>query len=93
MRGSSREIPARLLEALEITSETVNNAVVARAVKDVQEAVKRGETIAGPLALHEVFPPMVVQMLAVGEETGPSTPCSTRWRPSTTTRSPPRWTR
>jgi type IV pilus assembly protein PilC len=59
-----------ILEALEITSETVNNTVVARAVKDVQENVKRGETIAGPLGNHEVFPPMVVQMLAVGEETG-----------------------
>jgi len=59
-----------ILEALEITSETVNNSVVSRAVKDVQDAVKRGETIAGPLGSHEVFPPMVVQMLAVGEETG-----------------------
>jgi len=59
-----------ILEALEITSETVNNTVVSRAVKDVQDAVKRGETIAGPLGSHEVFPPMVVQMLAVGEETG-----------------------
>jgi type IV pilus assembly protein PilC len=59
-----------ILEALEITSETVNNSVVSHAVKDVQDNVKRGETIAGPLAQHEVFPPMVVQMLAVGEETG-----------------------
>jgi type IV pilus assembly protein PilC len=59
-----------ILESLEITSETVNNTVVSRAVKDVQEAVKRGETIAGPLGTHDVFPPMVVQMLAVGEETG-----------------------
>lgn len=59
-----------ILEALEITSETVNNTVVSRAVKDVQENVKRGETIAGPLSAHAVFPPMVVQMLAVGEETG-----------------------
>jgi type IV pilus assembly protein PilC len=59
-----------ILEALEITSETVNNTVVAAAVKDVQRAVKQGESVAGPLARHEVFPPMVVQMLAVGEETG-----------------------
>jgi type IV pilus assembly protein PilC len=36
----------------------------------VQRAVKEGETIAKPLARHEVFPPMVTQMLAVGEETG-----------------------
>jgi type IV pilus assembly protein PilC len=59
-----------VLESLEITSETVGNTVLARAVKDTQEAVKSGEAIATPLAAHPVFPPMVVQMLAVGEETG-----------------------
>ena len=59
-----------ILEALEITSETVNNDVMSRAVKDVQEAVKRGEPIATPMTRHEIFPPMVTQMLAVGEETG-----------------------
>jgi type IV pilus assembly protein PilC len=59
-----------ILEALEITSQTVNNRVVSDAVKDVQEAVKRGETINKPLSTHAVFPPMVTQMLAVGEETG-----------------------
>ena len=59
-----------ILEALEITSETVNNTVVAGAIKQTQDAVKRGESVAAPLAAHAVFPPMVVQMLAVGEETG-----------------------
>jgi type IV pilus assembly protein PilC len=59
-----------ILEALEITSETVNNTVVARAIKDTQAAVKRGESVASELEKHDVFPPMVVQMLAVGEETG-----------------------
>ena len=59
-----------ILESLEITAETVNNHVVSEAVKDVQEAVKRGETIHQPLSQHDVFPPMVTQMLAVGEETG-----------------------
>ena len=59
-----------ILEALEITSETVNNSVVAAAVKDVQTAVKHGESVADPLSRHPIFPPMVVQMLAVGEETG-----------------------
>ena len=44
--------------------------VVSRAVQDVQNSVKEGESIAKPLGRHEVFPPMVVQMLAVGEETG-----------------------
>jgi type IV pilus assembly protein PilC len=59
-----------ILEALEITSETVNNTVVARAIKATQEAVKQGESVASELTKHAVFPPMVVQMLAVGEETG-----------------------
>jgi type IV pilus assembly protein PilC len=59
-----------ILESLEITAETVNNTVVSRAIKDVQDGVKQGESISSPLSHHEVFPPMVTQMLAVGEETG-----------------------
>jgi type IV pilus assembly protein PilC len=59
-----------ILQALEITAETVNNGPIAAAVTDVQDSVREGESIAGPLATHEVFPPMVVQMIAVGEETG-----------------------
>jgi type IV pilus assembly protein PilC len=59
-----------ILESLEITSETVGNTVVADAVKDIQSGVKQGESISKPLLGHSVFPPMVVQMMAVGEETG-----------------------
>src|SRR5207248_8594497 len=59
-----------ILESVEITSETVGNVVVQRAVKDVQKGVKTGESIARPLEAHKVFPPMVVQMMSVGEETG-----------------------
>jgi type IV pilus assembly protein PilC len=59
-----------ILQSLDIVSETVNNHVVSEAVHDVQANVKEGETIAKPLARHQVFPPMVVQMLSVGEETG-----------------------
>ncbi|HVF75054.1 MAG TPA: type II secretion system F family protein [Acidimicrobiales bacterium] len=60
-----------ILESLEITSETVGNTVVAKAVKDMQEGVKQGEPIAKRMAEHDkIFPPMVTQMLAVGEETG-----------------------
>src|SRR4051794_2109632 len=47
-----------ILESLEITSETVGNVVVQRAVKDVQKGVKTGESIAKPLEAHKVFPPM-----------------------------------
>ncbi len=59
-----------ILTALEITADTVNNGVIGNAVNDVKLSVKEGESVAGPLASHEVFPPMVVQMIAVGEETG-----------------------
>jgi type IV pilus assembly protein PilC len=59
-----------ILQSLEIVSDTVNNGVMSKAVRDVQDAVREGESLATPLAKHAVFPPMVVQMLAVGEETG-----------------------
>ncbi len=59
-----------ILQALDIVADTVNNKVMSRAVVDVQQSVREGESIAKPLAKHAVFPPMVVQMLAVGEETG-----------------------
>jgi type IV pilus assembly protein PilC len=59
-----------ILQALDIVAETVNNKVISHAVIDVQSSVREGESIAKPLSTHAVFPPMVVQMLAVGEETG-----------------------
>lgn len=59
-----------ILQALDIVKETVGNAVVSGALTDVQAAVKEGEAIAKPLERHAIFPPMVVQMIAVGEETG-----------------------
>jgi type IV pilus assembly protein PilC len=59
-----------ILEALEIVSDTVSNTVMANAIHDVSVAVKGGDAIHRPLMQHKVFPPMVVQMMAVGEETG-----------------------
>jgi type IV pilus assembly protein PilC len=59
-----------ILQALEIVKDTVNNKVMAAALEDVKTSVREGESISGPLAKHGVFPPMVVQMIAVGEETG-----------------------
>ncbi len=59
-----------ILQALDIVMETVNNRVIGKAVEDVQASVREGESIARPLGKHSVFPPMVVQMIAVGEETG-----------------------
>ncbi len=59
-----------ILQALDNVKETVNNRVIADAVDDVKTSVREGESIAKPLSKHKVFPPMVVQMMAVGEETG-----------------------
>ena len=59
-----------ILESLDIVADTAGNHVVAEAVRDTQGAVKRGEPLSKKLEDHEVFPPMVVQMMAVGEETG-----------------------
>jgi type IV pilus assembly protein PilC len=59
-----------ILGALDIVKDTVDNQVISRAVEDVKGSVREGESIAKPLSKHAVFPPMVVQMMAVGEETG-----------------------
>ena len=59
-----------LLEAMSITARTSGNAVVERAIMGVRKAVEEGRTIAEPLKESDVFPNMVVQMIAVGEQTG-----------------------
>jgi type IV pilus assembly protein PilC len=59
-----------ILQALEITSNTVGNMLVAEAVDNVRAGVKEGDSIARPLGQSPLFPPMVTQMLAIGEETG-----------------------
>ncbi|WP_062295561.1 type II secretion system F family protein [Demequina maris] len=59
-----------ILQALDIVGQASGNIVIERATKDVQDSVRRGESLAGPLANHKVFPPMVTQMIAVGEDTG-----------------------
>ena len=59
-----------ILQSLDIVKETVSNSVMSHAVSDVAVSVKEGESIAKPLERHDVFPPMVVQMISVGEETG-----------------------
>jgi len=59
-----------ILHALDIVGDTSGNVVVTRAVKDVGDAVRTGHSLTSPLSRHSVFPPMVVQMMAVGEDTG-----------------------
>ena len=59
-----------ILEALDITAKTAGNAVVEQAINSTRKSIEGGETIAAPLKNTAVFPPMVVQMIAVGESTG-----------------------
>jgi type IV pilus assembly protein PilC len=59
-----------ILQALTIVKDTVGNVIIARAVSNVHESVKEGETIAAPLKASKVFPAMVAGMVDVGEQTG-----------------------
>jgi type IV pilus assembly protein PilC len=59
-----------ILQALNIVRETSGNVVIANAVTAVHESVKEGETITAPLEASGVFPPMVISMVDVGEQTG-----------------------
>lgn len=59
-----------LLEALDITKGTANNVKFEVAIASMQDGVKQGVSLATSMGAHGVFPPMVVQMVAVGEETG-----------------------
>jgi len=59
-----------VIQALEIAGATLSNEVLARSIKGVSESVKAGKGLAGPLRLSGHFPPLTVQMVATGEETG-----------------------
>jgi type IV pilus assembly protein PilC len=59
-----------ILQSLAIVGDTSNNWVIERALHNVQDSVRSGRSIAGPLAAEPVFPAMVTQMIAVGEDSG-----------------------
>ncbi|HTZ39398.1 MAG TPA: type II secretion system F family protein [Syntrophales bacterium] len=59
-----------ILDGLEIVSRTAGNKIVEKALMETRKNISEGKTIAEPLAATTVFPPMVVQMIAVGEATG-----------------------
>jgi type IV pilus assembly protein PilC len=59
-----------IMQAIEVTGQTAGNAVIEQAMADVIESVKSGGSIAEPLKDTPIFPGMVAQMIAVGEETG-----------------------
>jgi len=59
-----------ILQAIDITGKAAGNVVIEKAMENVQQSVKEGQSITGPLERVSVFPPMVTQMISVGEETG-----------------------
>jgi type IV pilus assembly protein PilC len=59
-----------VLTALDVVSESTGNAVLTKAIRDIQTGVRQGASIAARMENHEIFPPMVVNLLSVGEDTG-----------------------
>lgn len=68
--GSMLRAGVPILQALEIVAETAGNIVVEEAVLSVMDSVRHGKSLTAPLAQNPIFPSMVVQMMAVGEDTG-----------------------
>jgi type IV pilus assembly protein PilC len=60
----------QILSALNIVRETAGNEVFSRAISQVHDSIREGESIAAPLQTSRIFPPMVINMIDVGEETG-----------------------
>ena len=59
-----------ILEGLDITAKTSGNAVIEKALNQVRKSLEEGKSLTDPLKESEVFPGMVTQMIAVGEQTG-----------------------
>jgi len=68
--GTLIQSGVNIIDALQVTAKTAGNDVIAKAIKNAIIAISQGETIARPLEESRVFPPMVVQMINVGEKTG-----------------------
>jgi type IV pilus assembly protein PilC len=68
--GTLLGVGVPIMQALDVVGATTGNAVITEAMVDVQDSVRQGQTMTGPLSRHDVFPAMVVQMIEVGEESG-----------------------
>jgi type IV pilus assembly protein PilC len=68
--GTLLGVGVPVMQALDVVGATTGNAVISAAMADVQEAVRQGEPMSGPLSKHPIFPAMVTQMVEVGEESG-----------------------
>jgi type IV pilus assembly protein PilC len=68
--GTLLSVGVPVLQALDVVGGTTGNAVIADAMDDLKTAVRDGQPMSARLSRHKVFPPMVVQMVEVGEESG-----------------------
>jgi type IV pilus assembly protein PilC len=68
--GTLLAVGVPVMQALDVVADTTGNAVIGEATKDVQASVRDGQPMSAPLVRHTIFPPMVTQMMEVGEETG-----------------------
>lgn len=68
--GTLLAVGVPVMQALDIVGATTGNAVLGEAMQDVQRSVRDGQTMSAPLERHPIFPPMVTNMMQVGEETG-----------------------
>jgi type IV pilus assembly protein PilC len=59
-----------ILQALSIVEKVVGNEVMARVIKESRDSLEKGQSLTGPMRQHWAFPPLVTQMIAIGEETG-----------------------
>ncbi|MDD5432129.1 MAG: type II secretion system F family protein [Candidatus Omnitrophica bacterium] len=59
-----------ILEVLDLTSRTSGNIIISRAILNIRESVSQGRGLSEPMKVSNLFPPVVVQMIAVGEQTG-----------------------
>lgn len=59
-----------ILQTLEIVSNTVGNVIISRTVDNIRDSVRQGRAIVQPMKVSKIFPPVVIQMVAIGEESG-----------------------
>jgi type IV pilus assembly protein PilC len=59
-----------MLQALDVTNKTVRNSVVSRAINNVYSAISEGQSLTEPLKASGVFPPAMIQMMSLGEQSG-----------------------
>ncbi|MFH1514775.1 MAG: type II secretion system F family protein, partial [bacterium] len=68
--GTLQKSGVPLIEALEVTRDTAHNVVIANAIDYTRDRIREGESIAGPMKRTKMFPPMVTNLISVGEEAG-----------------------